>query len=155
MKTILKPTLLQVITIIIFLTPAGVRAGSEINTGYFGGVAIEGYDTVAYFTDKQAVKGSDKFQYDWLGATWYFKNSGHRDLFSENPVKYAPQYGGFCADGVAYGETTVNIEPTSFAIIDGKLYISAAKEMELDKVDGQLAKAENNWPKIRAELISE
>ena len=149
MKTI------RVFLLMCFFVSPGLYAGSEVNTGYFGGVAIEGYDTVAYFTEKRAVKGSPDFYHDWLGATWHFKSAEHRDLFAASPVKFAPQYGGHCADGIAYGETTVNIEPTSFAIIDGKLYLSAAKEMELDKVDGQLTKAEENWPKIKAGILAE
>lgn len=147
--------IIRMLVILSLLASSGLYAGGEINTGYFGGVAIEGYDTVAYFTENRAVKGSPEFKHNWLGAIWYFKTAAHRDLFEASPIKYAPQYGGHCADGVAYGETTVNIEPTSFAIIDGKLYLSAAREMELDKVDGQLAKAEENWPKIKEGIIAE
>jgi hypothetical protein len=54
-----------------FASSAPAAAGTAVNTGYFDGVAIEGYDTVAYFTDGKATKGSEEFAYDWLGATWY------------------------------------------------------------------------------------
>ena len=74
----------------------------EVNTGYFGNVAIEGYDTVAYFTEKRAVKGSEKFQSEWLGATWQFSSDENRKLFDASPMDYAPQYGGLCSEGVAY-----------------------------------------------------
>jgi YHS domain-containing protein len=93
---------------------ASANAGSSINTGYFGGVAIEGYDTVAYFTDAKATKGSEEFAYDWLGVTWLFANAEHRDLFAEKPVQYAPQYGGHCAMGTAFGESTANIDPDAW-----------------------------------------
>ena len=76
-------------------------AGGAVNTGYFGGVAIKGYDTVAYFTDGKAMKGSEEFAYDWLGTPWYFANAEHRDLFKADPAKYAPQYGGYCTGGMA------------------------------------------------------
>src|SRR4051794_18955214 len=79
-------------------------AGGAVNTGYFGGVAIKGYDTVAYFTDGKAMKGSEEFAYDWLGTPWYFASAEHRDLFKGDPVKYAPQYGGYCTGGVAGGD---------------------------------------------------
>jgi YHS domain-containing protein len=79
-----------VATLAAFASSAPAGAGTAVNTGYFGGVAIEGYDTVAYFTDGQATKGSEEFAHDWLGATWYFANAEHRDLFVAQPVKYAP-----------------------------------------------------------------
>ena len=80
----------------------GAKADAgAVNTGYFGSVAIEGYDTVAYFTDGKATKGSEEYSYDWLGASWHFANDEHRKLFAANPISYAPQFGGLCAEGVA------------------------------------------------------
>ena len=61
-------------------------AGGGVNTGYFGGVAIKGYDTVAYFTDGRAMKGSEEFAFDWLGTPWHFANAEHRDLFEADPA---------------------------------------------------------------------
>lgn len=66
----------------------------KINSDTFG-VAIEGYDTVAYFTEGRAVKGKSKFSYNWNDAKWYFACSGNRDLFAANPEQYAPKYGGY------------------------------------------------------------
>ncbi len=128
----------------------------EINTGYFGNVAIKGYDPVAYFTTSRAVKGSNEFASDWLGATWHFSTAEHRDFFTASPIKYAPQYGGLCSDGVAYGSTTTNIDPEAWRIIDGKLYLNydPGSAAELEETPGQIAKAEANWPKIRASLLA-
>jgi YHS domain-containing protein len=67
---------------------SGVNAGS-------GGVAIKGYDTVAYFTAGKPVKGDEQFAYEWNGAKWLFSSTKHRDLFAADPEKYAPQYGGY------------------------------------------------------------
>ena len=69
-----------------FAAAAAIGASSAfaddlVNTGYFGGVAIMGYDTVAYFTEGKAVKGSEKFSYEWLGTPWHFANAEHRDMF--------------------------------------------------------------------------
>jgi YHS domain-containing protein len=133
---------------------ASARAG-EINTGYFGNVAIEGYDTVAYFTEGKPVKGSDKYAYDWLGATWHFANTEHRQLFAASPISYAPQYGGFCADGTSDGKghAQVNIEPTTWQIINGKLYLAASAEFAdppLPRDNGA-----KNWQRIRAELLTQ
>src|SRR5229473_4161761 len=67
------------------------------------GIAIKGYDTVAYFEQSQAVKGSPKFEYPWNGAKWLFATAAHRDAFAKDPTRYAPQYGGYCAFGVSQG----------------------------------------------------
>ena len=94
---------------------------SEINTGYFGDVAIKGYDPVAYFTARKATVGDPAISTKWKGAEWHFANAKDRDLFIANPVSYAPQYGGHCADGMAYVSTavTINIDPTAWSVIDG------------------------------------
>ena len=59
------------------------------------GIAIKGYDTVAYFTMGKPVKGEERFAYEWNGAKWLFSNVGHLDMFAAYPEKYAPQYGGY------------------------------------------------------------
>ena len=137
------------------LFACGTAAAGEVNTGYFGNVAIEGYDTVAYFTDGKAVKGSETNAYDWLGATWYFANAEHRQLFAASPISYAPQYGGFCADGVSDGKghAQVNIEPTTWQIVNGKLYLAASAEF----ADPPLPRdnGDRNWKRIEAELLTQ
>ena len=59
------------------------------------GVAIKGYDTVAYHTENRAVIGNSEISYSWNGAVWYFANAKNRDLFAVDPERYAPQYGGY------------------------------------------------------------
>jgi YHS domain-containing protein len=145
----------QVATVVAFAWSASASAGSSINTGYFEGVAIEGYDTVAYFTDGQATKGSEDFAYDWLGATWFFANAEHRDLFAEKPLQYVPQYGGHCAIGAAFGESTSNIDPEAWTIVNGKLYLqySEGAREDWEKDSGNLiAAADQKWPEIKARL---
>lgn len=133
------------------------RAEEAINTGYFGDVAIKGYDPVAYFTAGQAMKGKPEFSYRWLGATWQFASAEHRALFAANPVRYAPQYGGHCADGVSFGTVTTNIDPNAWRIIEGKLYLNydpgAADGFE--KQATKVIDAQKNWPEVRDKLISE
>jgi len=87
------------------------------------GVAIRGYDPVAYFTQNKPVKGADNLVYEWQGAKWKFASQADLDLFKANPTKYAPQYGGYCAYGVA-NDNLVSIEPDKFTIVDGKLYLN-------------------------------
>src|SRR6478735_12012048 len=116
--------------VLAIATIAGAVSGlanDSVNTGYFGGVAIMGYDTVAYFTDGKAVKGSEEFAYEWLGTPWHFASKKHQEMFMSEPVKYAPQYGGYCAGEVANGSVTVNTDPEAFKIIDGKLYLTYDK----------------------------
>ena len=130
-------------------------ADSTVNTGYFGGVAIMGYDPVAYFTENRAVKGSDKYAYDWLGTPWHFASVKNREMFMSEPTKYAPQYGGYCAGEVAGGSVTVNIDPEAFRIIDGKLYLiydEPDAETFAANAEDLLPKAEENWVAIKPKL---
>lgn len=132
-----------------------VLADETVNTGYFGGVAIKGYDTVAYFTENRARKGSEEYSYDWLGTPWYFVSAEHKELFKSDPVKYAPQYGGYCAGEVVGGSVTVNIDPEAFKIINGKLYLIYDKANADDfavHASDYIPKADANWPEVKTEL---
>jgi YHS domain-containing protein len=141
--------------ILVILAASPALAG-EINTGYFGDVAIKGYDPVAYFTVSKAVKGSEKYSHRWLGAKWHFSSPENQKSFQATPVKFAPQYGGYCSDGVAYGQATANIDPEAWRIIDGKLYLNfdPGSAQELEELEGQLEKAEANWPAIKKTLAA-
>lgn len=140
--------------LLAFLFCTEVSAG-EINTGSRGSVAIKGYDPVAYFTERRAVMGELTISYEWLGAIWRFSNEKHKTLFTREPVKYSPQYGGHCADGVALGVLITDIDPEAWRIINGKLYLNADEEsaVELEEVEEQLEKSVVNWPKLRANLL--
>jgi YHS domain-containing protein len=74
--------------------PSAVWAKDRINTNWWG-VAVKGYDTVAYFTMGEPVKGKKDFEYRWQGAKWRFANQKHLDLFKSDPERYAPRYGGY------------------------------------------------------------
>ena len=128
-----------------------------VNTGYFGDVAIKGYDTVAYFTEGEAMEGSHEFSHRWLGATWHFASAEHRDLFAADPVKYAPQYGGHCADGVSFGTITTNIDPRAWRIIAGKLYLNydPGAADGLEKNPTKVVSSAKYWPDVRQTLMSE
>jgi YHS domain-containing protein len=131
------------------------QAGDTVNTGYFGGVAIMGYDPVAYFTDNAAVKGKEEFSYDWLGTPWHFASKKHQEAFMSSPAKYAPQFGGYCAGEVAFDGVTINIDPEAFKIIDGKLYLGYGKDFAADleaHPQEWLPKAEAKWPAVEARL---
>ena len=136
-------------------TGTALAEAREINTGYFGNVAIKGYDPVAYFTQQKAVQGSGGISHTWLGAEWKFSSNEHRSLFVADPIKYAPQYGGYCAGGLAYGDSTTNIDPEAWKIIDGKLYLNydPGTAAELVEVEGHLEKTRENWVDIKTRLM--
>ncbi len=80
------------------IAPSAMRligdSSNPVNTGWFG-VAIKGYDTVAYHTESRAVKGKSEFSYEWTDAKWLFVSAGNRELFAADPERFAPQYGGY------------------------------------------------------------
>ena len=110
-------------------------------------VAIQGYDTVAYFTDGKPVKGRPEFESEWLGAKWRFATAEHRDLFASKPDTYAPRFGGFCAMGMT-GGGRYTADPEAWAVVDGKLYLNSDKATRADwqkDTIGNTQKAEERW----------
>jgi YHS domain-containing protein len=103
------------------------------------------------------VKGSEQFAYDWLGVTWQFASAEHRETFAATPIRYAPQYGGFCTSSVAANEI-FNIDPEAWRIVNSKLYLFGTKaglEEEWDPNPAAvMAKADANWPALEAKLIA-
>jgi YHS domain-containing protein len=111
------------------------------------GVILKGYDPVAYFNQKKAVKGTPQYETNYQGATYYFSSVANLATFKRNPSKYAPQYGGFCANGMK-DRHAVDIDPTVFFIIKGKLYVCASPEVEKEfrsNEQGNIKKADQNW----------
>ena len=107
---------------------AHALADDPIETGTFNNKAIYGYDTVAYFTQDKAVKGSEDFMTMWRGAEWYFSSQEHLDIFTADPEKFAPQYGGYCAYAMSDGRL-VGVDEEAFTILDGKLYLNYSKSV--------------------------
>jgi YHS domain-containing protein len=139
-------------TVAILLLAGPAAALSPVNKTIFGGVAIDGYDPVAYFTDGRPVAGSKEFVHDWNGATWRFASAAHRDLFAQAPEKYAPQYGGYCAWAVSQGYTA-DIEPEAWRIENGRLFLNYSFEVQkkwASDLPGNVARGDANWPKLLA-----
>lgn len=142
--------LLKTIAMLSVLVASSAFADDPIETGTFNNKAIYGYDTVAYFTQEKAVKGNKKFITQYLGADWYFSSQKHLDMFTNNPEKYAPQYGGYCAYAMSDGRL-VGVDEEAFTLLDGKLYLnyskSVMKEWRSDKA--QFIEEANGWyPKL-------
>ena len=89
-----------------------------------GGVALGGYDPVAYFTEGAARAGSSEWQAEWGGGTWHFASDAHRTAFLADPEAYAPQFGGHCAFAASLGIKTPGA-PETWSIIDGRLFLNA------------------------------
>jgi len=122
----------------------GIAAGNPP----VGDAAIQGYDTVAYFTAGKALKGSASFSFPWHGMTWYFVSKENRDLFAAGPGKYAPQYDGYCAWAMTESRLA-KTDPEVWKIVDGKLYLNCSKaayEKWSRDIPGNIKKADAIWP---------
>ena len=139
--------------LVLFLTcfaTAGY-AKNTINTDR-GGLAIGGYVPVAYFTMDRAMEGSEEFVYEYLGSEWRFINADHRDLFKEDPLKYIPQYGGYCASAVPKGGGHSMINPRVWRMVDGKLYLFYGEKQRTgwSPDDPAVADADAAWDRVKA-----
>jgi YHS domain-containing protein len=111
------------------------------------GVILKGYDPVAYFKQNQAVKGDPKYSSSYGGATYYFASADDKAEFDKAPAKYAPQYGGFCANGMTKRKLS-DIDPNVFLIYKGKLYVCENKKAGDNfyaHPAANIKKADANW----------
>jgi len=132
---------------LLLLTVFGGIAAGESSAG---DAAIKGYDSVAYFKASKALKGNESFSFRWHNMTWYFINIENRDLFADNPEKYAPQYDGYCAWAMAEARKA-QTDPEVWKIVGGKLYLNCSKtayEKWSRDIPGNIKKADENWLKI-------
>ncbi len=129
---------------------------AELNTDATGYV-IRGYDPVAFFTESRPVPGRPEFSAEYQGGTFLFATAANRDAFKANPGNFAPQYGGYCAYGVAVGKK-FDIDAASWRIVDGKLFFNlnpVILEKWSAEVKEYIRKSEEKWPRIRAKAPSE
>lgn len=113
--------------------------------------AIHGYDPVAYFKESKPVKGDRKFSLSWNAATWYFASQQNLEAFKANPEKYAPQYGGYCAFGMADGHKAPT-DPEAWTIVNNKLYLNYSKSVQQSwkkKPDEYIMTADKKWPGLK------
>lgn len=137
---------------VLTLAAAAPAQASEpaIYTGIFDGVALGGYDPVAYFEGGAPLEGSAAHSVDWQGAEWRFASAENRARFIADPEAYAPQFGGYCAWAVAEGYTAHG-DPHVWSIVDGRLYLNYSarvhRRWERD-VPGFISRADANWPGV-------
>ena len=149
------PILMILIIIILFSTVqvSLAQSKSEIYKNRKG-LAIKGYDPVAYHLKGEAVEGEKNYELEWKGAKWRFASSENRALFEADPETYAPRYGGYCAWAVSQGYTA-RIDPkNAWRIVDGKLYLNYSSKVQTkweEDIPGNIEKANSNWPEVLRE----
>lgn len=129
---------------VVMDSPAAVNTDQQ-------GIALQGYDPVAYFTSGAPAKGSTTFTATHDGATYHFATAENLEKFKADPAAYAPQYGGFCAMGVALHKK-LDGDPNVWKIVDGNLYLNVNSEVSVAwqrDIPGNLAKANEEWPQIK------
>lgn len=116
----------------------------------FSTIAVEGYDTVSYFSTGGPIKGSPRFEAKYLGATWRFASASNKKAFVAAPKRFAPQYGGYCAWAVSQGYTAKG-DPRSWTLVGGKLYLNYNEEIQRrweKNRDYLIEAADSNWPGV-------
>ena len=151
-KTILL--LLVVLSNVVSFAQSPAKRIKEFNLE--NKVALQGYDPVAYFTQKKAVKGKTALASNYEGVTYYFSSQANKEAFVKNPSGYEPQYGGWCAFAMGSSGEKVEIDPETFKILDGKLYLfynayfnNTLKSWNKDETNLK-KKADANWKKFNA-----
>lgn len=136
-----------------FLINAQNAADRENHFNLEKGIAIQGYDPVAYFSNR-AIKGDKKNSTNYQGVMYYFSSEVNKNTFLQNPLKYEPQYGGWCAFAMGDYGKKVEINPETYKIVNGKLYLfynsylnNTLKSWNKDEINLK-KKADNNWSKI-------
>jgi YHS domain-containing protein len=139
--------------VLVFCIAATAQEKKEhLNTE--NGLAIDGYDPVAYFVSGKALEGKKELSANIGGVTYRFASASNRDLFQKDPQKYRPQYGGWCAYAMGATGEKVEVDPETFKIIDNKLYLfynayfnNTLKKWNTDEVNLK-KKADDNWKKL-------
>ncbi len=124
---------------------AGQKVLADVDSS---GLAIQGYDPVAYFTQGKAVKGDPRFRSTWHGAVYQFASADDKAMFDTTPARYEPQFGGYCAYAASI-DTVSPIDPDFWEIVDGRLILQhnqRAWDAWHKDAAGNLVKADKNWP---------
>ncbi len=141
----------KIVFIVIALLSITTQAQKSSEYNQENGVALQGFDPVAYFESFKATKGTKEFSVTHNGVVYLFSSEKNKTLFVNNPIQYEPQFGGYCAYGMSNGYKAP-IQPEAFTIVDGKLYLNynlKVKEMWLKEQSARIEKANKNWEEIK------
>lgn len=155
--TISKKKIFLIVLVIIIAIPLTlmlINKGAPVAWGWWGpvnsdaGIAIHGYDPVAYFNNNQAKPGSQEHSTQWSAVTWVFSSQENKSLFEQQPEKYAPAYGGYCATAVSAG-ITFESDPAAWHIDNDRLYLffdDAARDDWISRIQNNIVEvADRNW----------
>ena len=141
----------QIIIVVLMSMTATLAQAQHAVVFTTDGIAIKGYDVVAFFKEMKPVRGIDSLTYTYMDARWLFSSRKNMEAFKANPEQYMPQYGGYCAYGTADGhEAPTEIE--TWTIVDGKLYFNynqQVKDLWMKDQRGLIQKANMQWPLIK------
>lgn len=132
------------------VTVSAAQEAAPVNVLAGGGVAIHGYDPVAYFVEGEPRQGKPELAVERDGARWLFSSEANKQRFEADPAHFLPVYGGYCAYGVSQGYL-VKIDPEAWSIVNDRLYLNYdlnVRDEWLKDVPGYLAKADANWPNL-------
>lgn len=152
LTTSLYAALLVALGLLALGAPLAAQAKKLLNVDK-DGVAVHGYDPMAYFLEGKAVKGEPQFQSSYAGATYYFQSAADKEAFDREPSKYTPQYGGYCAMAMTMGKLE-DVDPNYFLVHDGKLLLQRNEKAHMMFGKDPAAnhkKADENWEKLQAQ----
>jgi YHS domain-containing protein len=141
----------KLFVILVLLVGGGVAWSQKSPVFVTDNGAIHGYDPVAFFKEHRPVLGSKNISSEWNGASWYFVNEENKTAFINDPEKYAPQYGGYCAFGTAEGHKAPTVVET-WSIVNDKLYFNYNKQVQKEWTKNRsefIRKADENWPTVK------
>lgn len=141
---------LMLVTIALLYTTSALASESPVYTGLLSNTGAGGYDTVSYFESGQPTKGSSEYTTQYQGATWRFANAENLARFKENPERFAPVYGGYCAWAVSQGYLAKG-DPKHWSIREGRLYLNYNQSIQdqwLEDPGGFILQADAKWPKV-------
>lgn len=147
----MKKFLLSIITVIIIFHSHGQKIDYNLDNGY----VAEGFDVVAYF-DNNPMEGKEQYNHTYQGAQYKFSSQANLDKFKASPNKYVPQYGGWCAYAMGAKNNKVSIDPETYEIREGKLYLfynswgtNTLKSWKNEGPEKLKQQADSNWEKIK------
>ncbi len=151
-------TTLKTITAGTFLLVSSLSFAADIDMNAdVNDLAIQGYDPVSYFTESTPAIGNANYTATYKGGIYRFSSEDNRDLFKSNPIKYAPQFGGYCAFGVSM-EKKFDTDPLAWKIVENKLYLNLNKKVQkkwLTDVSGYVSKADSSWGDIKSVAVND
>ena len=145
-QSIVRRTAIALLVALVVPTAAFAQ---RVNTDRKG-LAVDGYDVVAYFVEGRAVAGNAAFEHDLGGVRYRFASAANRERFVQEPQRYLPQYGGFCAYAVSKGYTA-DTDPLAWKVVDGRLFLNYDRSVQKiweEDIPGRIAKGDANWPRL-------